>query len=296
MEFEQLSVERASRVLAELYGVPDAQISRLDTERDDSFHVQSPRGEYVLKAARPDDDPLHINLQTAALAFASEEPRLPLQSIVLSQGGEVEPLFDGRVTRLLTWLPGAPTSSTELDASQLEALGETLGLLNQALSTFDHPAAHREFEWDLAQLPLLRPVAEYYGYGEVLEVFDRYERLALDELPRQVVHNDFHRGNVLSLDGRISGVLDFGDVIHTLRIADVAIAQCYFGQHQELIDGFNRVVPLRDDELAVLPSLVAVRFAQRILINSRLGRENPGALGSIEANRSALRELLEQVS
>lgn len=282
------------KALAELYGVRDARLSHLDTERDDSFHVQSPRGEYVLKVARPADDPLQINLQTAALAFASEEPRLPLQSIVLSLDGEVEPVFDGRVTRLLTWLPGAPTSSTDLDATQLEELGETLGLLNQALSTFDHPAAHRPFEWDTAQLTMLRPLADEYRFDEVLEVFARFEELALDELPRQVVHNDFHRGNVLSLDGRVSGVLDFGDVIHTLRIVDVAVAQCYFGQHQELIDGFTRVVPLRDDELAVLPSLVAVRYALRILNNYRLDRDDPNALGSVNANRAALRELLER--
>jgi hydroxylysine kinase len=313
LPFEQLSLEAASALLAETWGIDHAQLERLDTERDDSFHVQSAAGEYVLKVAHPEDDPLAVNLQTAALSFASElEPRLPLQRLLLSREGDIEPVVDGRVARLLTWLPGSPVFSLVPDAQQLVQLGETLGLLSQALSTFDHPAAHREFEWDSTRLDLIASLRSEYPCAEIDAAFAVFEaRVApvVGHLPHQVIHNDFHPGNVLadaSNPDFVTGVLDFGDTVYTARVADLAVALSYLqsplgiADTKPFIDGFERVVRLTDAELSVLPALVAARFAQRILINVSLARGNPGArenaIGGAEQNRAALGALLEGIS
>lgn len=290
--FEHLTEQSAAALLASVYGIDGASLERLDTERDDSFRVTTANAQYVLKVANPAEDALDINLQTAALGYASEERLLPLQRIALSLEAELEPIVDGRVVRLLTWLPGAP--GPVADHAMLGRLGETLGLLNRALSTFDHPAAHRCFEWDVLQLPLLRPLLAEFAFDEVEAAFAWFGRLALDDLPRQVIHNDFHPGNVLTDGHEVTGVLDFGDVIHTARVVDLAVAQCYFGRGDALVAGFESVVPLRDEEHAVLPGLIAARYAARILNNSRRDRDNPNALGSIEANRAALRTLLDE--
>ncbi len=292
--FEHLTEQSAAALLASVYGIDGAGLERLDTERDDSFRVATATAQYVLKVASPAEDALDINLQTAALGYASEERRLPLQRIVLSLETELEPLVEGRVVRLLTWLPGSP--ATAPDHAMLGRLGETLGLLNRALSTFDHPAAHRAFEWDVLQLPLLRPALAEFRFDEVEAAFAWFGRLALDDLPRQVIHNDFHPGNVLTDGHEVTGVLDFGDVIYSARVVDLAVAQCYFGRADALKAGFESVVSLRDDEHAALPGLIAARYAARILNNSRLARDNPNALGSIEENRAALRTLLDEES
>lgn len=283
--FERLDAGRAADLLAATWGIEDAALQRLETERDDSFRVDTDSGSFVLKVAHPDDDPLDVNLQTAAMSFASElEPRLPLQRVLLSRTGEVEPVVDGRVARLLTWLPGHPVDS----AVDPRVLGETLGMLNSALSAFDHPAAHRELVWDVARLDLVRPLAEQHR--EVREVVALWDALDLTALPRQVVHNDFHPGNLLAQGGRLTGILDFGDTVHTVRVADLAIALCYFGMTDEFVQGFASIVPLRDDERAALPVLVAARFAQRIVLNQLLDRSDP------EAHLAALRTHLERIT
>ena len=284
--FERLSDESAAALLAATWGVSASAIARLDTERDDSFRVTAHGEDYLLKVAHPADDPLTVNLQTAALSFAAEHSSLPLQRLLLTAEGEIEPLVDGRVARLLTWLPGHPVAG-ELPPY---LLGQSLGSLNDALSTFDHPAAHRDFVWDLGRLDLVRNLQERFPSAEVAEIFARWDALDLSQLPRQVIHNDFHQGNLLTDGERLTGVLDFGDVVHTARVVDLAVALCYLGWHQELIDGFTSIVPLRDDELAVLPTLVAARFAQRILLNQLLGR------GRQTANEAALRDHLERMS
>ena len=297
--FERLTDAAASALLHSSFDLPTVTLTRLDTERDDSFHVVSPEGEFVLKVAHPDDDELSVNLQTAAMSFASElEPRLPLQQILLSRDGDIESEADGRVARLLTWLPGTPFFDTTPSEQQLGLLGETLGRLNQALSTFDHPAAHRDFVWDAARLDLVRPLAVAAHLEEIDAAFAFYDSHILDSLPRQVIHNDFHPGNVLvdaASPAYITGVLDFGDVVHSLRVADLAIALSYLRSPLEVdgtafIEGFERVVRLTSDEKAALPALIAARLAQRYLINHELDPDNPYA----DQNLGALRTLLEE--
>ncbi len=314
--FESLSAGEAETLVAEHFGVIDAAAERLDTERDDSFRMRSPHGDFVFKVAHPDDDPLTINLQTAALAHAADtDPGIPLQRILPSLEGEIEPVItlangDQRIARVLTWLPGAPLYTVTPNALQLELLGETLGRLSAALASFEHPAARREFAWDVAQLPAIRPLLAQFPSDEVAETFALFERTVtpvLDTLPRQVAFNDFHQGNVIideSQQAFITGVIDFGDLVHTVRVADLAVAISYllypgnrtWADIEHFLAGFARHVRLTPLELEVLPSLVAARFAGRILINQFLARGNPDdrAETAIAAahNQHALGELL----
>lgn len=282
--FERLDERAARRILETQWGLTADTLTRLDTERDDSFRVTAPDADYLLKVAHPADDPLYVNLQTAAMAYAAEQSGLPVQGILLTVDGEIEPEVDGRVARLLTWLPG----STE-HALDPFLVGQALGQLSDALSTFDHPAAHRDFVWDLGRLDLVRDLQQRFPSDQVAQVFAMWDALDLRGLPRQVIHNDFHPGNVLSDGTRITGVLDFGDVVHTARVVDLAVALCYFGYDEALVEGFQTVVPLREEERAALPVLVAARFAQRILLNQLLGR------GDQAHNEAALRAHLERI-
>lgn len=314
--FDRVTPAEASTLLAETYGVDATGLDRLDTERDDTFRVTTATGRYVLKIAHPDDDPLLTNLQTAAMSFAAElEPTLPLQSLVLSRDGDVEPTVThsgrDRVARLLTWLDGQPLFEVTPTDPQLGQLGATLGRLTTALSTFDHPAAHREFVWDAAQLPLVRGLLDEYPMAETREAFALFDGVVepkLAALPRQVIHNDFHFGNVLvDPDSAefITGVIDFGDVVHTVRIVDLAVAlsYCHYpsGHSPASIDRFvaayTSQVALTDAELDALPGLIAARFAERILINLYLGRGTPeardAAAQGTEGVRLALRHLLD---
>lgn len=283
--FERLGEDAAAAIVRDVWGLSPQTLVRLDTERDDSFRVTTGTTDYLLKVAHPADDPLYVNLQTAALSYAAEDSGLPLQRLLLTVEGEIEPSVDGRVARLLTWLPG----STEHHVEPFEA-GRALGKLSDALSTFDHPAAHRDFVWDVARLDLVRDLQDRFPSDEVAQVFTLWDALDLSGLPRQVIHNDFHPGNVLSDGARITGILDFGDVVHTARVVDVAVALCYFGWDDELVAGFETVVPLRDAERAALPVLVAARYAQRILLNQLLGRHDQGA------QLAGLRTHLERIS
>jgi Ser/Thr protein kinase RdoA (MazF antagonist) len=263
-------------VLAEHFGVTDAAPQRLDTERDDSFTVTLDDGYGVLKVAHPGDDPDVIAMQLAAMTHAGAHG-LPVPRVL---GGPVT--VNGRVARLISWLPGTLAREHSPTAEQLFAAGAVLGRLSAALRSFEHPAAHRALAWDLQHVGSLPSTPPTEG---VIERFRHVVLPALSELPHQVIHNDFHPGNLLVDPGHpdyVVGILDFGDVVHTARVCDLGVALAYLspgsgdviGVTRPFVAGFDSVVPLLDAEKRLIPDLVAGRLVQRMLLGAALDREN----------------------
>ena len=313
--FEPLTVGDALAIASEQFGIAGAHAVRLDTERDDTFRLTFDSGDLVLKVAHPADSEAEIDLQTQALLHAQKaDASLPLQRMLPSTSGNFAPVLpnhDGRIARLFSWLPGTELLDVRPDDLQLARLGDALGRLSRALSEFRHPAGDRVSAWDLVTLPRLRSLLATEPNKYAARALDRFdERVAprLSELPRQIIHNDFNPGNVLVDDqyrDYVVGILDFGDTVHSLRVADLAVALCYqlypLGRTWEtvapMIDAFERHVPLEPVERDVLVDLVIARFAQRLLINDWMARESTGRTRDDEFRDrllAALRQLLKE--
>ena len=285
--FERLPETEASALLADRYGLPAERVERLDTERDDTFRFRADGEDLVLKVAHPKDSESGVDLQLLALVHAADaDPGLPLQSVVRTSDGELATVWTGRVARVYHWMAGVPARGLAPTPKQLHAAGSMLGRLSRALADFDHPAADRQLAWDLTRLPILR---ELEPNAATLEIIERFERLvlpAIDDLPRQVIHNDFHPGNLLvdaADPAYVTGILDFGDTVRSARINDLGVALAYLSigsspweAARPFIAGYETVVPLLDRERALLPHLVSARLVQRVLING-LHDRNAGA-------------------
>ena len=313
--FEPLTVGDALAIASEQFGIPAAHAVRLETERDDTFRLTVETGDLVLKVAHPADTATEIDLQTRALLHAQKaDASLPLQRMLPSASGDFAPALPdhgGRIARLFSWLPGTELVHARPNDLQLAKLGDAVGRLSLALSEFRHPAADRATAWDLQTLPRLRTLLELEPNrfaGRALERFDERVAPRLAQLPRQIIHNDFNPGNVLVDDqyrDYVVGILDFGDTVHSLRVADLAVALCYqlypLGRTWQtvtpMIDGFERHVALEPVEHEVLLDLVIARFAQRLLINDWMSREHTGRTrdedfrdGIVAALRTLLKE------
>ena len=109
---------------------------------------------------------------------------------------------------------------------------------------------------------------------------DRFERLVLTEIPKlrsQIIHNDFAPNNLVVAEdnpGQITGIIDFGDVIHTPLVMDLAapIAYLYRAQDDalevgiEIISAYHEVLPLEPLELSLMYDLVAMRLTMSNII------------------------------
>ena len=96
-------------------------------------------------------------------------------------------------------------------------------------------------------------------------------------LPRQVIHNDGHAGNLLRADRqseRVIGLIDFGDMVRTVTAADLGVAGASLVPHQAdpaaalaaLVAGYRQHRPLNDVELAAIPDLVTTRLVLSALL------------------------------
>jgi len=264
--FARVTAAEASALLEDQWGIAATALERLDTERDDSFRVRG-EADYLLKIAHPLDDAGYVELQTEAMARVGRAG-LPVQSVLGTA------IHDGRIARLLTWLPGSLMRETPYGPDVVTATGASLARVAAALHDFDHPGAHRTFAWDLQSFGALRGLEHP---DAVDAVFDRLAALDLVTLPHQVIHNDFHPGNLL-VDADdpdwITGILDFGDTVHAPRVQDLAVALAYLLPDDgdplptiaAFVAGYESVTQLLPAELEALPVLIAARLGQRIIL------------------------------
>lgn len=313
--FDRLPDARAAEILAEHWGLRASRVVRLDTERDDSFRAALDGGRLVvLKVAHPSDPADLIDLQVAALEHTADaDPALPLQRAVPDRGGDLTRVVDGRIARVTTWLGGDLLDARlargeSLSPATLHAAGVALGRVSRALADFAHPADARTLAWDLAHVPALAPyaTADTVPADTVLaDTLARYtERVGpLAGLPQQVVHNDFHPGNILVRGDAVVGVLDFGDIVRTARVADLGVALAYLLPEQgplrpplELFtSAFEEIVPLTDDERQLIPWLVAGRQVQRLVINRALARGRGASPHAAPRTRRRLHRILQLI-
>jgi len=292
--FERASESDAASIVERHWGITPARVNRVDTERDDTFRVETAEGSYALKIAHPADDPAAIDLQTSAIEWAAErDPSLPVPRPIATVDGTRHPVVEGRIVRLFPWMPGQSLRAGIWDAAPerplLHSVGATQARLTAALAGFRHPAESRALAWDVARLP------ELVGLTDALDdpipiaaVLDRHlaeiaPRLAT--LPQQLIHNDGNLDNLLVDDRatRVVAVLDFGDAVRTARVLDLAVVASYLLPADDqyaasdvldgLIAGWESVLPLDPDERALLPRLVIARLVQRMLLGSWLSRE-----------------------
>jgi 4-aminobutyrate aminotransferase-like enzyme/Ser/Thr protein kinase RdoA (MazF antagonist) len=202
--------------------------------------------------------------------------------------------------RLFERLHGSK-AGPELGDTAVRAIASVHARLCLALRSFFHPAAGRELLWNIRATPRLRPLLEEIADRErrqlVVRALERYEARVLPEWERlraQVVHGDFNLDNLL-LDeqGRVAGILDFGDCCHSALAADVAVALASFLRGRPLedvfrtariaLDGFSSRLPLEPLELDLLGDLVAARLAAIVSISAWRTRRFPENAGYIEA-------------
>lgn len=272
------------------YGI-EAKAQTLACERDANFHMTTALGTgFTLKVSNSAEPEISTNFQTEALLWLERaDATLPVPKVVRALNGRSElflPMADGRssVVRLLTWLDGVPVVRVGVTPRLRSGLGATLARLGKALHGFEHPGSDHEILWDIKHAAKLRPLLDELAdaglRGSLLAELNHFEavvRPALDDLRCQVVHNDLNHHNALVnpwQPDEISGVLDFGDMVRTPLIIDLAVAASYHTHLEEaalapvceIVGAYHRILPLERGEVALLRDLIVARLMTTVAI------------------------------
>jgi 4-aminobutyrate aminotransferase-like enzyme/Ser/Thr protein kinase RdoA (MazF antagonist) len=291
------SAAQAERILRDTYGLLGS-VRALSGERDCNFHLSTPDGRgYVLKIIDREAGPEAIDCQVSVLRhLAEQDPSLPVPRVFPSTLGEDTGQvigLDGTqyTTCLIGFLPGRLLAAAPPRRKVLDNVGDTLARLDRALQGFFHPALGQRLAWDVRRLPEL---AEHVRYIESSSVRDDIESVvgafrdrscALGALRSQAIHGDCHGQNLLvdPADDAVSGILDFGDMIHAPRILEPAVTMSELltedlaplAAVSAVLESYALRQPLDGAEIEVLFDLIAARHALTLLVHAWRGRHDP---------------------
>jgi len=242
---------------------------------------------YIIKISSNLEKKVELLMQNAAmdhltgkgLAVPHAIENLETESITSVESVTGQKFF----LRVLTFLSGdfyADIPFDRVNPALWSNLGRFVAKVDQGLADFQHVGAYRYLVWDLA-----------HGYGvcqTTKHVLDREQKELIDyflniyhvqtmpflpQLPQAVIHNDANDMNLLidhkQHPAEIIGLIDFGDMVYTHVINDLAITAAYALMNQTeplntlkvLVNGYHQVRPLSDLELNVLFSLITLRLS-----------------------------------
>ncbi len=277
----RVSVPAALDLAEREYGLTGS-LAPLPSERDQNFLLTSPAGRFVLKIANREDTPEFLDFQHGAMRRAAEGLRgCRVQELVPARSGaEIVTVrcADGsrHLVRLMRFIEGEILGGrTTRGAALLESIGECMARLDLALEGYSHPAMHRTLQWDLKHAGLARQHVVRLPptrRAQVLSLFETWSRIDWRHLPHGVIHGDANDYNLLIESDRLVGLLDFGDIVHSAVVCDLAIALAYSVLHEPdplhsmtaAVRAYHRTRPLDGAEQGALPALVLARLATSV--------------------------------
>jgi homoserine kinase type II len=253
--------------------------------------IGAEQGKFLLKRrARGKDDPFKVAFSHALQLYLASK-QFPLPHLIGTKRENNSMLqWRGQVYELFEYIPGQPYPQT------LESTfdsGRILGLYHKLLLDFKsewQPSSGSyhmapAVETGLRTIPqtlaanhpdntsivkLLNFLLESYRYSA-----EMVEHLGLDGWPKQIVHADWHPGNMLFRDNHVVAVIDYDAARLLPRIVDIANGALQFSilggdddvsKWPEYIDesrfkrflrGYDEVMLLSQAEIRTLPWLMA---------------------------------------
>lgn len=269
------------------YGLTVRDVVELSGEIDQNLRVDCTDGRsYVVKIAPDHVDQADVLWQCSLLEHLQvTAPDLPVPRLRRTTSGHMLATLQrgGRSNsvRVLSWLPGRVLGGLgQRSPALLRDIGAVAATLVGALADMSPRESAVSHHWDLLRAgesvrTCLPHVTDPALHDLIRRTMRRYEQAwpAMQTLPKAVIHQDLNDFNILVQPGvhrthRISGVIDIGDAIHTIRIAELAVAIAYsmlqasdpLRAAAEVVHGYAAGAELLDAELAVLFPLATARL------------------------------------
>lgn len=281
----------------------DGAYHAVRSERDQTWHVRDGAGPgVVVKVSPADENAGVVAMQAAALAhIARTDPGLAVPRMLPARdGAAIAWIAAGEATHMVRVLSYVPGAILEHVADRVgdwtatwRAVGGHVARLGLALRGFFHPgAADNRHVWDLSGVDRLAHALDRIGdaatRARVAHVLDRLPDI-YTELARcrhQIIHQDGHQGNILvdpADPARVTGVIDFGDMLHGSLVADlVTAADCFQDETTDplavlcaVAGGYDAVCALEDAEIDLVFDMACVRLANTVLVAAARAGDAP---------------------
>lgn len=178
--------------------------------------------------------------------------------------------------RLLTFLEGTFWVNVKERSDELHVgLGNLLGSMDNELQNFSHSAMHRYYVWDISnaadantKLHCIKDHERRRIAGYFLLQFETEVLPVISSLRHAYVHHDANDTNILVQGDKVTGLIDFSDMVYTALINNLAVACTYAMMNHEdplyaailVVKGYHAAYPLTEQEIDLLYYLIAARL------------------------------------
>lgn len=277
----KFSTEAAASLVKEYFGI-EGVAKDLNGYDEWNYLFTSAEGKkYIFKIGNEEHGASFLDAQVSITAHLAGTPvgsKVQQHMTALNGQSLIPVAIDGKqyFLRLLNFLEGTFwVDNTSRPDGLYEDLGSVLGAMDKALIGFSHPAMHRRYTWDIStaadankKLHYIRDHHRRRIAGYFLLQFDTLVQPVISSLRHAYIHNDANDYNVLVRDGKIAGIIDFGDMMYTAMINNLAIACTYamFEAADPLkaaaltVKGYHQQYALTEQETELLYYLIAARL------------------------------------
>jgi len=289
-QFTELQVKKH---LDKAYGL-NSTVIHLVSDIGQNFKIQHMDGnKYVFKIANPSESKEILAGQNEVLSVLANKgfkDRIPkvISTIENDRIGSISNQEGLSYNcRLLSYLEGTfLANTTDHTTHLLQDIGEMLGYMDKLLKNFYHPAFNRYWHWDFKNILDIRPLTVHISDPEVKRLVEyfllQFETIVLPQLinlPKSIIHNDANNYNILIPEHETgnkirTSIIDFGDMVHTCTIFELAIALNYIMHKKDdpllsavpVIKGYIKDLPLTQEEISVLYYCIAARSCQSLIL------------------------------
>ncbi|WP_285425250.1 aminotransferase [Pseudomonas sp. efr-133-TYG-103a] len=297
----EISAAQAAGLLATYYGL-SGSLKELGSHQDRNFLLDCGDGRrFVLKICHGDYSTAELQAQHAALAHLNNRPdmRVPMVQRTLDGQDLLSIEVDGNAVhaRLLEFIDGRPLAHvSHLSPHVATRLAELCASADRALADFEHPGLARILQWDPRHasalikhlLPVIDSAEKRACIAEAAEQAHAHLLPLISALPVQAIHMDITEYNVVwerdaHHQWQLKGLIDFGDLVSTWRIADLSVTCAALLHHAEgdplyivpTVKAYHAINPLGSEELQALWPLIVARAAVLVLSSEQQASIEP---------------------
>jgi len=291
------TAKEAVQLAEKFFGIKGAA-KPLSSYIDQNFLITAvDKKKYVLKIFNSLENPVFIQNQSAATSVLKKKTGYLFPGFVSSVNNEsIEKVEKNGVTFvscLLNFVDGKFISEVKNPSVNLAAqTGSFLGKMDKVLENLNLPSQNYELRWNPDNFrkiyDLAQSIANEKDKNTVLYFLNLYRDEVVPQmhkLRRQLIHNDANDSNFLidEKTNKITGLIDFGDMSHTFRINELAVALAYMMMGREnpvenvlpVIRAYNGVNKLEEIELGFLYHFIVLRLCTSVSISAADKMKNP---------------------
>jgi 4-aminobutyrate aminotransferase-like enzyme len=306
-----------NKLLQTEFGLKEIDIKKLDGYDNANFLIKTDRNRYIFKTYKYNDDLLDlVKAENKTLLFLQESENNKYPKPIQFTDGSYSKILniDGGkcICRMLSFLDGDFLGDAKPTKELFQSFGIFLAKIDLNLQKFkNYTIMAKKCEWDIQYLNLntkyINDIPNAKDRNTVSYFFQQFEenvKPLLSELRKQIIHNDANEWNVLTKNGEISGIIDFGDLTHSLLINELAVAITYACYDKEnplewasiILTSYHSKLPITEDEIKVLYYLIAARLVISVCNSAHSRKTNPENTYASVSEKSAWKMLYHWLS